>query len=275
MKRDADPAALPFFLPARPGQRFCLFHAPSTRPARGALLYVHPFAEEMNKTRHLAYLQARAFAARGYGVLQIDLYGCGDSSGDFGEARWAIWKEDLALACDWLAQQVAAPLGLWGLRLGALLALDFASETALPLERLILWQPVFKGRAYLNQFLRLRLASDILSDDPRAGSTTAALRRELDGATRIEVGGYEVAAELAAAIDGLDGALLAPRGPVHWFELAPAAGVPPAAAHQAQLWRDAGVALCLHAVPGAPFWASAEIVECPALLTATTALCAC
>jgi alpha/beta superfamily hydrolase len=42
-------------------------------------------AEELNKSRHVAAAQARAFAAAGYSVLQIDLYGCGDSSGDFGE----------------------------------------------------------------------------------------------------------------------------------------------------------------------------------------------
>ncbi len=52
----------------------------------------------MNKSRRMAALQARAFAAMGFGVLQIDLFGCGDSSGDFSDARWDIWKQDLAIA---------------------------------------------------------------------------------------------------------------------------------------------------------------------------------
>ena len=36
-----------FFLPAEPGERFCLAHVPAGAP-RGAIVYVHPFAEEMH-----------------------------------------------------------------------------------------------------------------------------------------------------------------------------------------------------------------------------------
>ena len=36
-----------FFLPAAGGERFCVFHPASGVPA-GSVLYVHPFAEEMN-----------------------------------------------------------------------------------------------------------------------------------------------------------------------------------------------------------------------------------
>ena len=74
----------PFFFDADPGTRFSLYHAPNPQvPARGAILYVHPFAEEMNNSRRMAALQARAFSALGFAVLQIDLFGCGDSCGDF------------------------------------------------------------------------------------------------------------------------------------------------------------------------------------------------
>ena len=83
-----------FFLPAGREQRFCILHgAESGIPVRGALVYVHPFAEEMNKARRMAALQARAMAAAGYAVLQIDLYGCGDSAGDcrLAEACASSW----------------------------------------------------------------------------------------------------------------------------------------------------------------------------------------
>ena len=39
----------------------------------------------------MASLQAKAMAGAGYFVLQIDLYGCGDSAGDFGDALWERW----------------------------------------------------------------------------------------------------------------------------------------------------------------------------------------
>src|SRR5437763_12894742 len=118
-----EPSAEPFFLRTGTGQRFCLFHSPAAA-CRGAVLYVHPFAEEMNRSRRMAALQARALSALGYGVLQIDLYGCGDSSGDFGDARWGLRKQDLAAGAAWLHQRLYQPITLWGLRLGALLAID-------------------------------------------------------------------------------------------------------------------------------------------------------
>lgn len=266
--------ALPFFLPAKTGQRFCLFHRPAPGlPQRGAVLYVHPLAEEMNKSRRMAALQARAFAAQGYGVLQIDLHGCGDSSGDFLDARWSIWKQDLALACDWLAQTMPVPVSLWGLRLGALLALDFSQDAQHPVERLILWHPVISGKSHLNQFLRTRIASEMLADNGLPGSTGATLRAQLGAGGSIEVAGYEIAAELAAAIDMQDAASCAPRWPAHWFELATAGVIAPATERHLQRWRDAGAQLNLHPVNGVPFWTGSEIAECPALLAATGALC--
>src|SRR5665647_2167413 len=104
-----------FFLPAgaaqttQSGQRFCLFYpaecGASGDAVRGLVLYIHPFAEEMNKARRMAALQARALAQAGYAVLQIDLLGCGDSSGDFGEATWKNWVRDVVQGCQWLRKQ--------------------------------------------------------------------------------------------------------------------------------------------------------------------------
>ena len=70
-----------FFLPdARGGQRFCIHHAAQGPVRRGQVVYVHPFTEEMNKSRRMAALQSRALAGAGFSVLQIDLAGCGDLS---------------------------------------------------------------------------------------------------------------------------------------------------------------------------------------------------
>ena len=87
--RTALPQA--FFLPSDNGQRFCLYHPPQGSPPQGRVLYLHPFAEELNSTRRVVAQQARALAKAGYGVLQIDLLGCGDSSGEFADATWAAW----------------------------------------------------------------------------------------------------------------------------------------------------------------------------------------
>jgi len=190
------PRVEPFFFDAEPGTRFSLYHAPNPHVApRGAILYVHPFAGELSRTRRMAALQSRAFAALGYAVLQIDLFGCGDSCGEFSAGRWRIWHDDLALAASWLADRDSGPLTLWGLRLGGLLALDAAAR--LDARRVLLWQPYMSGRACINQFLRL---SEQLRDPaPGAPRSTAALRAQLAVHGAIEVGGFEVAVPLGTA----------------------------------------------------------------------------
>ena len=88
----------PFFLPAGNGERLCVLYRPaSARALRGAIAYVHPFAEEMNKARRTAALAAHAFAQAGYAVLQLDLFGCGDSDGELKDACWQTWKDDVRL----------------------------------------------------------------------------------------------------------------------------------------------------------------------------------
>ncbi len=269
--------AQPFFLQADCGRRFCLYHPPQAeKECRGAFIYVHPFGEEMNKSRRMAALQARAFAAMGFGVLQIDLYGCGDSSGDFSDARWDIWKQDIVAAREWLEERVSAPVSLWGLRLGALLALDFAKSAKKKFDHIILWQPVISGESFLTQFLRLRLANEMLSAGRGSGASTggtSALRNTLRAGESLEVAGYELTPELASAIDGLKAVELAVTdSPVHWFEIVAEPGRPmtPIGGKVVSAWRQSEVKLFLHLVPCPPFWATQEIAECPELVTATT-----
>lgn len=267
-------AAFPFFMPVSRGERFCLFHPPSPQCIpRGAILYAHPFAEELNKSRRMAALQARAFAAHGYGVLQIDLYGCGDSSGDLTEARWHIWREDMMLACAWLKQRVAGPLSLWGLRLGALLALDLACDEAIKLDRVILWHPVLQGRNHLDHFFRLRLANQMMDNKTGDHASHSPPRKILARGDSIEVAGYEISPDLVADIDAVDATSKMPPIPVHWFEIRSIGGdaVASHVTRQVERWHSGNVALSLHVVSGTPFWSATENLECPSLLETTTA----
>lgn len=259
------------FLPAGDGRRFALARR-AADVRRGGVLFVHAFGEEMNKSRRMAALQARMLAEQGFSVLQIDLYGCGDSSGDFGDARWDIWREDVALGVRCLKKRVSAPIQLWGLRLGALLALDFGATAGEVFNRFLLWQPVISGEAFLTQFLRLRVATGML-DEQAPGSSTQGLRAELEANAMLEIAGYDLAPELARAIDRLKLADLAPHGvPVHWFEVAPEAGRPlsPASRRVADAWIGHGVDVNVRTVAGEPFWTTIEIAECRELLTETT-----
>lgn len=267
-----------FYLPASSdasSQRFCLLHKPDPKTAwRGAVVYVHPFAEEMNKSRRMAALQARALAAAGYAVLQIDLQGCGDSSGDFGDGTWEGWIEDVCLACNWLQQHCDAELWLWGLRTGGLLASVAAARIDRP-SSLLLWQPVVSGKQYLQQFLRLKLASEMQGGDPK--KLMEHMRGQLALGQSVEVAGYHLSSGLA---DGLEKAELSPAKQttrIEWVELLAQvdegvdtmASLSPLASTRLEKWRAAGLPARGRAVCGPSFWQTAEIAECPALLEAS------
>ena len=269
-----NPPAESFFLKTEFGDCFCLYHTPHPdKKCLGGFIYVHPFGEEMNKSRRMVALQARVFAAMGFGVLQIDLFGCGDSQGEFVNARWAIWKQNIEVARDWLEKRITAPISLWGLRLGALLELDFARSSEKKIEKIILWQPVINGELFLTQFLRLRVANEMLGSTNEKTFGTKALRSSLAAGEQLEVAGYELTNELTGVIEDLRAINLMVSGiPVYWFEIVsePGRAMPPAGAKVVKEWEEEKNGnLSVHFVPCAPFWATQEISECPELVSAT------
>jgi exosortase A-associated hydrolase 2 len=262
------------FLPSERGSRFLVCHPPAAGVApAGGIVFVHPFAEEMNKARRMAALQSRRLAATGRAVLQMDLFGCGDSAGEFGDARWSDWKRDVGAAVEWLRARASGPIGLWGLRLGATLAADAAHGTDMAIEELVLWQPVASGEQFLSQFLRLQLAAEMLSAGA-AQSGLRELRATLAGGGVLEIGGYELNPDMAGAIDGLRLADLVPAVKrVHWLEVStqPEPAITPASRRVVETWRGAGLDVRATAVAGEPFWSTLEIAECAALIDATAA----
>ena len=268
--------AEPHFARADDGTaRFCLFHPPQG-PARALVLHVHPFAEEMNKSRRMAAMQARALAARGLAVLQFDLLGCGDSAGSFGDATWPRWLADVAWAAGHLQHRAGTatlPLWLWGHRVGALLATQaadtLAEHTAQP-PNLLLWQPTASGKTALQQFLRLKAAAQLLEGGGKG--VTESLKRDLAAGQPVEVAGYELHPALAAGLEAA--ALNPPRRPAKavWLELAQpqAAAAPPellpASRAALERWRAAGWTVDAAALPGPAFWQTTEIEDAPALI---------
>src|SRR5207302_2704773 len=138
-----------------------LWEPPSESASRFAALYVPPAADEMNKSRRMASLQARALALLGGTVALLDLRGTGDSEGQHGDATWEGWRADVVCAWHWLRERVPVPSILWGLRLGSLLAAELASQRVIEPAVLLLWQPVVSGRGYFSQWLRLGTAQQL------------------------------------------------------------------------------------------------------------------
>ncbi|HTZ81325.1 MAG TPA: hydrolase 2, exosortase A system-associated [Stellaceae bacterium] len=269
MSDRATPPPEPVFLAGPAGRLFAVYHAPAPSARRGiALVHVPPFAEEMNRARRMAALQACALAAAGIPVLLPDLHGTGDSEGEFRDARWPLWQADVRAAADWLQARHPGDVGLWGLRLGGLLAAELAAGDPGRFARLVLWQPVSEGKSMLTQFLRLRIAAAMQEG---ARQTTEALRAQLAAGEMLEVAGYEIAPELAADLDRARLQSCRPAGPVDWLDVAEATetALAPTRQRAVDAWREAGVTVAAEAVAGEPFWATQEIALAPRLIGAT------
>ncbi len=267
------PAPQAFFIEGEApvgGQRLVLFHAP-VAPFRAAVLFLHAFGEEMNKSRRMAALAARALAAAGFAVLQIDLLGCGDSSGDIDQASWDDWVDDVVLGATWLQQRYPGPLWLWGQRAGCLLAAQAAPRLA-GVKHFLFWQPQGSGKQTLQQFLRLKMASQMQHGAGKG--VTESLHADLAQGRAVEVAGYRITPALAL---GLAAASLqrpsaaAADSRLVWLEVTsrvPAALLPASAPVLAH-WHEAGYRVSSQAVAGAPFWQTVEIEDAPELVTAT------
>jgi len=248
-----------------------VLHLPARAKPAAMVLLAPPFAEELNKSRRMLAEQARALAHAGCAVLQIDLLGCGDSAGEFEDASWQAWLNDLARAAAWLRAEIDAPLVLWGVRAGCLLASDLLTQLPLAPVGLVFWQPPVDGKSVLHQFLRLRVYGDALVK-PAAGAMQS-LKAELQAGASVVVAGYQLPAGLAI---GLEATRFAPlqREPIRgcWLELSSKTPVQssPASTRTAAAWNDLGHHIEVRAVAGPAFWHSTEIEVAPELLPATT-----
>lgn len=254
------------------GRLFAVYHEPKeVAGLRGNVLIVPPFNEEMNRCRSMVTLLAQEYARIGVGTLVLDLYGTGESDGTYGDARWSIWLDNVRQAINWLQGKPGGCLAVQGIRLGVPLALE-AVATGGEVPAVIAWQPVVDGKMYFTQFLRIRLAANMDRQDiPK--ETTGGMRSQLAEGQGVEVAGYEVHPELAAAIEriNLKSYQSAYKMDVLWFEKA--TGETPELPENSRAliegWRAAGVTVDGEAFEGPAFWALHDRFLAPDLLQKT------
>lgn len=237
---------------------FYILLEPTSVKALGSILFLPPFAEEMNKSRHIVASQARALAEKGHRVMLLDLTGCGDAGGDFSDASWQIWLEDALVAADTLVKMGDEPLHLWGLRLGALLACEVATERS-DVEKLMLWQPVLNGEQQIDQFLRLRTVGTAVNSSGNFDRKT--LWSELRAGRSLEIAGYEMSSSLALEMARSRLSDLKPAcRDIHWLEIGALArdSLSVASENVIANWEQQGVSLSKSAVLGDPFWRTVD-----------------
>jgi exosortase A-associated hydrolase 2 len=252
----------PLFIPSVPGSLFCIYFAAAGTTTNRAIIHIPAFAEEMNKSRRMVNLQARSLAELGCSVLLVDLYGTGDSAGDFSEANWEIWLQNIADAISWLKQQGVTRIDLWGLRTGNLLAMDFAARHPQEIEHLLCWHPVLNGETFMNQFLRLRIVAAVMDNNASREKTSELKQRLLNGES-IEVAGYVLHPELAKPIMALHAEQLDLKqlAEIAIFEVISGENIPVSSITSKLLsvHHKKSVNSSLTKVAGDPFWIGQEI----------------
>jgi uncharacterized protein len=132
-------------------QLFGLFH-PAERVGETAVLICPPFGQEAIRAHRLLRVLADRLARSGVSVLRFDYYGSGDSPGEESEGELEGWRRDVCVAHEELQRLTDAPHVVWlGARLGAAIAVLAARSGRCDPTRLLLWDPIVDGKAYLAQ----------------------------------------------------------------------------------------------------------------------------
>ena len=168
----------PFFFGSSQEQLFGVYHAPEGRAIRNAAVVLcHPLGHEYLRAHRAFRNLAVALAGQGFHVLRFDYFGSGDSGGNPEQTTVERCLSDLTCAIQELKDiSGASKVSLIGLRFGATFAALAASKRN-DVERLLLWDPVLDGKAYVDDLQTLQ--REWLQD--RLGTSTAARESELIG----------------------------------------------------------------------------------------------
>lgn len=254
------------------GDLIGFYHPPASHVATvGDVLLVPAFAEEMNRCRSMVTMQAQALAAIGMGTLVLDMRGTGDSPGEFEQADWEGWRDDLKCGLRWLRTHGNGCQTLWGVRLGALMAAQLAAHDS-GIDKLLMWMPIVNGKTYWTQFLRIRIASEM--GLPNGIKSTEILRQQSAAGQVVEASGYLVGPVLATQLDSLE---MPPAEhligkTIAWFEVGSSADAPAPRANAKLVsdWQGKGLQITVTQVVGPPFWQVHERETAPLLVEAGT-----
>lgn len=236
--------------------------------ANRALIILPPFADEMNKSRHIICKFIRLVTQQGYSCYLMDHFGTGDSEGNLNDANLALWRADLQLLIGQLATDGYQQVNFLAVRFGALQLFDLLNKNnlALPVEHVMLWQPVFELKKFWQQFFRIKIAEQMALGEKLSQQQ---LEQQLAQDEVVEIAGYPISQSFySSTLDGeyhLPNSGAASAATLSWLEVSqmamPGANVQK---HLNQLQQSGPVNF--HLVPEAPFWNTTELANAETLL---------
>lgn len=170
---------------------FGVFHAVESPATKPAFVFCHPFGEEKLWAHRVMVSYARDLARAGHPVLRFDYRGNGDSDGDFAASSLTTAVEDVRTAMRQVRTLAQVDrVSLLGLRFGALVAACVAEDEP-ELRQLVLWAPIVDGARYMQDLLRINLATQ-LSTYKEVRQDREALVAQLRQGASVNVDGYDM-----------------------------------------------------------------------------------
>jgi uncharacterized protein len=191
-----------FGQPAR--QLFGLYEAPHVSAARGeSILLCAPFGQEAIRSHRLFKVLADRLCREGFHVLRFDYFGTGDSAGEGEEVSIEGFIADVLMANNELANRSGCTSTSWmGLRLGASVAALASARVPNKLARLILWEPITDGAAYLRELMEAHAAALLDAYEWRVLSDNS-LRNAIARESGSEALGFPVTELFRSALNAL------------------------------------------------------------------------
>jgi pimeloyl-ACP methyl ester carboxylesterase len=164
------------------------------------VLLCNPFGQEAIRAHRMWRVLAERMSRAGHAVLRFDYFGTGDSMGDDADGDLEGWGDDALLAHRTLLEHSGVDRVVWvGMRLGATISARAAVRPPAELRRLVLWDPVLEGAAYLSHLRRRHVAS--LERAFSLARSPAPSRLSLDPGTYLdEAIGFAISPQLRAQL---------------------------------------------------------------------------
>jgi len=171
---------------------------------KSGILIIQPFAEEQVIMQRALYNLANDLANNDIPVCRFDLFGQGDSNGDFNNANINEWKTNILDAIDTFKQTYQlTEIILCGFRFGATLALLTTNNNSNDVHRLILIEPITHGKQYIESVLRTNLTYQMVTYGEILYTRDILIDRLRSGES-INIDGYLISGELFCQICDID-----------------------------------------------------------------------
>ena len=246
----------------------------SANESHRAVIFVPPFAEEMNRSKRMYVLCARLLADSGIHAYCFDYSGTGDSSGEWGEFSYADWIQDIHHVCNHCST-FCDRIGFVALRFGALILSDAIEQFRLNIDRCVFWDPIEAGEGLVRQLIRIKIAAAMSGESKKL--STKEILEDIQANGFLESGGYHISKTL---IDDINSKKLSSllesvlgQSEIEWMQLGKNSQLNSKwllnTIAEENLAHGLRKNLFMHRVNDVKFWMQQEVTIAPELLRAT------